>query len=239
MIERVESGIKNLDIHMEGGFPKGMSVVLYGLPGTGKTTFCLQFVKKGLDLREPCVYITFDMFPRDLKTKMLMVGIDYTNYVDSNQLILIDGVSKRRIGITPEEERFYIEDPRDLNSISKTLMHALDTAGENGRLVVDSWTSISLNFSPSQSLSLVRFTEALILEARNRGYTTLIVSDFATDETLLRVLRHICSGFIELRFETEGESPQRSLIIHNMQFTNHRLGKIPFSMNSSGIEITK
>jgi len=37
--ERVPTGIQGLDALIEGGFPKGRSILVTGEPGTGKTIF--------------------------------------------------------------------------------------------------------------------------------------------------------------------------------------------------------
>jgi circadian clock protein KaiC len=46
--ERVPTGILGLDSLIEGGFPKGRSILVTGEPGTGKTIFSLQFLVEGL-----------------------------------------------------------------------------------------------------------------------------------------------------------------------------------------------
>ena len=42
--ERVPTGVHGLDKLIEGGFPKGRSILVTGEPGTGKSIFCLQFL---------------------------------------------------------------------------------------------------------------------------------------------------------------------------------------------------
>ncbi len=53
--ERVTTGIKGLDPLIEGGFPKGRSILVTGEPGTGKTIFALQFLAEGLARGEKCI----------------------------------------------------------------------------------------------------------------------------------------------------------------------------------------
>ncbi len=46
--ERVKTGIAGLDIVLDGGFLRGATVLVQGLPGAGKTTLGLQFVYYGV-----------------------------------------------------------------------------------------------------------------------------------------------------------------------------------------------
>ena len=55
--ERVATGIAGLDALIEGGFPKGRSILVTGEPGTGKTIFALQFLAEGLARGEKGIYV--------------------------------------------------------------------------------------------------------------------------------------------------------------------------------------
>jgi len=70
MIERVKTGVPGLDRLIAGGFVKGSANLVSGGTGTGKTTFCVQFLLEGLRNNEPCVYLTMEEDPRDIKEDM-------------------------------------------------------------------------------------------------------------------------------------------------------------------------
>jgi len=56
-IERIGTGIANLDKLIQGGIPRASIVLLVGAPGTGKTVFCLQYMATGAKAGDKCVYI--------------------------------------------------------------------------------------------------------------------------------------------------------------------------------------
>ena len=64
--ERVATGITGLDALIEGGLPKGRSILVTGEPGTGKTIFALQFLVEGLKRGEKGIYVTADESPMDV-----------------------------------------------------------------------------------------------------------------------------------------------------------------------------
>jgi circadian clock protein KaiC len=55
---RIESGIPGLDEMLEGGFPFPSTILVAGHPGTGKTTFALQFLFDGAKRGEQGLYFT-------------------------------------------------------------------------------------------------------------------------------------------------------------------------------------
>jgi KaiC/GvpD/RAD55 family RecA-like ATPase len=190
---------------------------------------------KGRECKINLGYYKLDILPKDLRTKMRLLGLDPEKYEEKGKLIIVDGVSGKRIGVV-SNERFTIKDPRDLNSIAKTISDARQALGEGGRIVIDSWASIALNYT-SEYRGLIRFTEAFIVESRNLGYTTLLITDFSVEERLLKILRHITSGFIEMVTKFEENRKKRFLLIHNLQFTPHCESLIPYTISENGIQI--
>ena len=67
---RISTGIENLDAKIEGGIPQYSSTLILGPPGTGKTTFCNQFIYHGLKQNESAIYILFNALPEDVKSSM-------------------------------------------------------------------------------------------------------------------------------------------------------------------------
>jgi KaiC/GvpD/RAD55 family RecA-like ATPase len=236
-IERISTGISKLDEFLSGGIPRGLDIVLHGEPGCGKTTFAIQFIKAGLKNGENCIFVEMDILPRDLRTKMQLLNLDSDYYEKKGKLVIVDGVSGKRLGAA-SNERFVIKDPRDLNSIAKAIGDARQFLGEGGRLVIDSWASIALNFS-SEYRGLIRFTEAFIVESRNSNYTSLLITDFSIDDKLMRILRHITSGFIEFVTKFDGNVKRRYILVHNLQFTPHRETPIPYTVGKNGIQIVE
>jgi len=57
---RTTIGVDGIDALIEGGVPRGASVLVAGETGTGKSILCLQFILAGIREGEPGVYVTSD-----------------------------------------------------------------------------------------------------------------------------------------------------------------------------------
>jgi circadian clock protein KaiC len=77
-VERVKSGVPGFDDLVEGGFPKGFSVLVSGSPGTGKTIFGLHFLNEGLNNGEKCAYVTYSQSPKDILDQAAEFGWNMT-----------------------------------------------------------------------------------------------------------------------------------------------------------------
>ena len=72
MNSTVNTGIQGVDQMLDNqGIPRGHIVLVNGGPGSGKTTFGIQFLYNGAMLyEEPGLYVTMDEDPQDIKRNM-------------------------------------------------------------------------------------------------------------------------------------------------------------------------
>ncbi|MFB6204112.1 MAG: RAD55 family ATPase, partial [Candidatus Nanohaloarchaea archaeon] len=83
MPDRVTTGVPGFDELVDGGFPEGSVVLLTGGPGTGKTTFCSQFLWEGLQKGEKVLYITTEELPDEIKEDAAQFGWDFEEFPDN------------------------------------------------------------------------------------------------------------------------------------------------------------
>ncbi len=86
LIKRVDTGIPGLDDFLEGGYPKGFAVVVTGPPGTGKTTFSMQFLMEGVKNNERCIFFSFEERAQQLVQHFMRFGWDVGKYIDDGYL---------------------------------------------------------------------------------------------------------------------------------------------------------
>lgn len=86
LIKRVEMGIPGVDELIEGGMPEGFVIVVTGPPGTGKTTFSLQFLMEGLKKDERCIFFSFEEKVEQIIKQSIRFGWDIGEYIDKGYL---------------------------------------------------------------------------------------------------------------------------------------------------------
>lgn len=90
MSRYVSTGISGLDEVLNGGIPRGSVIILEGAPGTGKTTFGMQYLYEGaVKDEESGIYITFEELPNQLYQDALAFGWDLRKLEKENKLRII------------------------------------------------------------------------------------------------------------------------------------------------------
>jgi KaiC/GvpD/RAD55 family RecA-like ATPase len=82
-IERIKTGVKGLDELLLGGIPKESITLISGPPGSGKSIFCYQFIAKGIEQGEKCLYLTLDKKIEGLLLQAGELGIDFQPGIES------------------------------------------------------------------------------------------------------------------------------------------------------------
>ena len=84
----VPTGIPGVDKILVGkGLPRGHTILVSGGPGSGKTTFAIQFLHTGAtEHGEAGVYVTLDEEPGDIRKNMLKYGWDLKKLEDEKKL---------------------------------------------------------------------------------------------------------------------------------------------------------
>jgi circadian clock protein KaiC len=87
--ERVTSGVKRLDTMLGGGYYRGASVLITGLPGTAKTTLSGAFAEAACRRGERTMFVGFDSDGTEVIRNLTSVGIRLAPYVKSGLLRMI------------------------------------------------------------------------------------------------------------------------------------------------------
>lgn len=85
-LEKVASGINGLDELLGGGYTRGTSTIVAGMPGTFKTTLGVQFLWQGAKADEAGLLLTFNESPQFLVRVMREKGLALEPYISKEKL---------------------------------------------------------------------------------------------------------------------------------------------------------
>jgi len=237
IVERVRSGIPGFDELIEGGFPKGTTVLVTGPTGSGKTTFGVQFVYKGAELYgEPGVIVTLEERAQDLRREMKAFGWDIEKYEEQGLIAIVDGVSAV-VGL-PSEEQYVLEGNLNAEDFLRYIYRVVKAINAQ-RLVIDSIPSIAFRLRKEDEIREVLLQlNTILLEM---GITSILTTE-APDPSRGRISRYgveeyISRGVVLLDFLEREVELKRYLLIRKMRETRHSMKKYPFEITDEGIVV--
>jgi KaiC/GvpD/RAD55 family RecA-like ATPase len=224
-IVRVPSGIKGLDELIQGGFEQGSAVLVTGAAGTGKTTFCLQFLYYGATkLKEPGVFITFEEARESLYRHTLEFGWDF-EALEKKGLFQVLEYKPHQVNKIMEEGGGQIRD-------------AIKSMGAK-RLAVDSITAYSLLFRDDYKKreSTLDFFELL----KKWGCTSMIISEMPPKIAEIKEagVGFLTDAVISLYYSKKEDKDIRvhSLEILKMRGTKHTNKVCALTFENNGIVV--
>ena len=179
---RVSSGVPGFDDLVEGGLLKNRLYVVSGPPGSGKTTFCSQFITQGAKAGENCVYLTMHETKAELMQDMsgFDFGFDRAIKSDSIQFLnLVTESGKRTI------TQFGTE-----GGLTNRLVAFLES-NQVDRAVIDSTMLVQHFFQQDVSEEITGFLSAL----KQTDATILLISEM-TDPTSYSDEHYLAHGVI-------------------------------------------
>lgn len=226
-MERVKTGVYALDELMHGGIPPGSTVLVIGPPGIGKTTLAEQFIADGLIRGQPCLYISIDEYPKDVRDRIKRFE------ANDKGLIIIDAVSWKHN--KKSKEKWVIESEPDLDKLSITLTKALESikATGNKKAVFDAFSSVALFSQPDMVL---KFFQNSVNKLRAADFTSLIIIEAgALEEKTLSTLKYLADGIIQIK----KEGSKAYINIEKMKGTSFNHEWWEFNIGRSGASIGK
>ncbi len=240
-MERVKTGIYGLDELIEGGFPRGRTILVSGGCGTGKSIFGMQYAYLGAtEFNEPSIFVTLDERPKMLREDMLRFGWDISKAEKKGNFILIDG-SSAKIGYPSDEKYSLPQTGVNIDRLLLKLTQAIDQI-EAKRVVIDSIAGIGLQAEKEQEIRKAILKVNYLL--MKTDVTTVITSEIPEqiDHGPLTfskygVEEYVADGVIILSYSHSHEEYNRTMFIRKMRGTKHSEDILPMQITSKGIVV--
>lgn len=246
MIEKTPTGIEGLDEMLDGGVPKGYTILVAGGPGSGKSTFAMQFLKNGVEQHgENGIYISLEELAKDMVRNFSSYGWDLSKIKivsmipqkastvqDTKYVELSDVIEKKQEKLNAVElkpKKFSVDRVRD---IIKEYVKEVDAK----RLVVDSLAALSVQLEDAFSIRQeILGLSNLLTEL---GCTSLLLTEMPEGQKGISrygIEEFICQGVIALYNIRKGSERVRGLEILKMRGTKHSQKICLMEMGAQGV----
>jgi circadian clock protein KaiC len=191
-LERISTGISGLDGLIEGGIPKGSTVLIAGNPGTGKTILTAHFLYDGLMKDENAIYVSFSESKEQFFVNTDRFEMDFRKFLHENRFSFLDLSSFTNEGIQDALEEV-------LATIKET--HAK-------RIVIDSFSAILQSF---QNINEARIALHVVLGKmlRGEGVTNMLIAEVPIGASNIGsgIEEFVADGIIKLEHGNDNAIP--------------------------------
>lgn len=128
------------DVLSGGGIPSSSSVMITGLPGSGKTILAISLLIKSLRSGNSCIFITNSDFPANIRRELIAFALNLEEYEKSSKFLFIDCYSAS--GGQESSEQHKISAVGDLTGLGMQVSACLEKLGQNTDVFLDSLTPL-------------------------------------------------------------------------------------------------
>ncbi len=222
-MDRVKTGIPGLDEMTEGGIKRNTNVLVSGGCGSGKSTFCMQYLYYGAQNNEPGVYITFEEYPEAIKDNMMRYGWDLDGLEKKGMMRIVRIDPNEVMHVIKENYGIIVDSIKDINA---------------KRVVLDSLSSIETMIETDYDRR--RTILDILSWLRGNNCTSMLIGEAEQDPN--QYSRHGVMEFsvdaVIVMYNIRRESARhRAIEILKMRGTNHMNKIVPFMMGPGGIEL--
>ena len=223
-IPRIDLGINGLDKMIQGGIPQRHLMVSIGSPGTGKTTFGLQFLHHGLQQGDNAVFITLEQSRRAIIDTANERGWEFDRYEQDDQLAIVD--------LDP------VEMANSLDNIRGELPQLIREFDAE-RLVLDSVSLLEMMYDDQSKRRTEVFDFTRSLKAA--GVTTMLTSEASEDNPYASrhgIIEYLTDAVFILQYVRGDTSETRLAVeIQKIRNANHSRATKPYEITLDGIDV--
>jgi len=220
-MEKVKLGILGLDEILKGGVKKDSTILMTGVPGTGKSIAAMQFVYNGALKGIPGLFITSEETMVSLRENMKDLGFNIGDLEKKGVLTLVEqSVTSGKM--------ISIEAPLKLITKKKI-----------GRVAMDSLTLFEFVYGNSVN-EFRKGIISFIKQMKEAGVTLIVTSERDTSEVngmKFKPEDFLFDGLIILSMIRKGSSFERVLHVNKMRGQEHLINVFPFQIGKGGLTV--
>ena len=240
--EFISTGIEKLDKLLEGGTPKGFSVLILGTPGSSIEILCKQLATTG-----EVLYFTTEETEAEILDAIIRFGWD------KSKLKIVDIASEySKHVLSGEEKRISVYEQR-----SKVKLKELIEIGSSGmpptskgsedflavlsnkiksfkydKIIINSLDFFLSQYNPEEVIRTIH--AAKISNLQNKGVLFIIMTRGIHGEVFERKMEGIADCVLELEVLQKGSAFERFLAVKKMKNYAKKIGIARYAIDSDG-----
>ncbi|MDX1596495.1 MAG: ATPase domain-containing protein [Nitrosopumilaceae archaeon] len=229
---KVRTGIPGFDMLISGGLREGKSIVISGSPGSGKTTFGMQFVYNGaMDFEEPGIYVTMVQSPYELINDFKEYGWNIEKLIKEDKMLLIDA-RPFKLSESFDEEGGFATPTLQFTYLNQMIMHGIKKINAK-RLAIDSLSSFTMQYA--NQFEIRQGIQHLIQNLEEQNCTSILISENLENRTPPEW--YAASGIILLNYDQKINSMERTIQVLKMRGIKHSEQAYPIRFTENGYQV--
>jgi flagellar protein FlaH len=234
-MDRVKTGISGLDEIIDGGYPRGRSILITGTTGSGKTILGVSFIHQACLEGRKSMIIATEELPDDVIAQAESVGNPLGKF-QKNGTLVIDKVYEERTVNAKEIIAYGIDDIDELQSNIIGLLERIPKEIEC--VLIDNIGVFTLNLSPNEFRAQF---DSLVAGLTKKNITTILIMDSSADNRTENIASYSVYGMLRASIKDNPFTGARERLLEILKIRNTRISLDPqrFEITSKGIEIMK
>jgi len=231
----VKTGIPGFDSILSTGLKKNSSVVVSGPPGSGKTTFGLQFIYNGAkQFDEPGIYISLSQSIEEIKNDCKSFGWDVENLISKQKILMIDlRPFKIKDEVIGKDDSLYRGEQIPFEHLTKFILNSIKKIKAK-RIVIDSISILGMQYT--DKFYMRQGMQGMIQSLENFDVTSLLISEFS-DNNEVPLEWFVTSGIIQLDNQIINNNMKRTIKISKLRGMEHSEQVHPLELGNDGLYI--